>query len=272
MIRRSVPVLALLLVSCADDPERTPATCVDCGYSVGAGMGLPDGSGGSGGEAASGSGATAGEAVTLTGRVALVDDVGLEAGPLFPDPAAIRVEGQSGASVVGTWDGAEPFSIENVAFGPEVWLLSTPPVNGLALPTLELLDTTQPNMDRVVTADVAVVSQELIDTVLSLLSVPVFRNEEAAQIILRIEDTEGDPLAGVTVIARSAEVVAYGASGSFSDIATETDSSGLVLIANVPATVWPGSLVGVTFAAGALQGGADVRVVTGGVTLERILL
>jgi len=269
MIRRSVPALALVLVSCGDDPERIPSTCVDCGYITGSGTVATGGSGGGGGEAASGSGATDGEAVTLTGQVLLLDDVDFDSGPLFPDPTAIRVEGQSGASVVGSWDGVEPFSIDDVAGGPEVWLLSTPPMNGFALPTLVPLDTTMPNMAGVVTANVPVVSQDVIDTVLSLLSVPVFRNEEAAQIVLLIEDSDGAPLAGVTVTARAAEVVAYGASGSFSDIATETDSSGLVLVANVPATTWPGSLVGVTLS-GTLDRGADVRVVSGGVTRGEI--
>jgi len=266
--RCSASALALVLVACADPPDRTPATCVDCGFSVGSGVGIPS-SGGSGGEGAGGSGATAGEAVTLTGDVLLLDDFAFESGPLFPELTAIRVEGESGASVVGSWNGVDPFLIENVQFGAEVWLLATPPPNGLGLPTLGPLDTSEPNIEGVVTADVAVVSQGVIDTIFALLTVPVMRNEEQAVVLLGITDSDGDPLAGVTVTAREAEVVVYGANGTFSDLPTATDSSGLLVLGNVPASNWPGSLVAVTFS-GELEGGVNVPVVTGGVTYELI--
>jgi hypothetical protein len=71
------------------------------------------------------------------------------------------------------------------------------------------------------------------------------------------------------VIEPSAEVVVYGASGTFSDVVTATDASGLVMLVNLPASSWPGSLAGVSFS-GALEGAADVRVVAGAVTFERV--
>jgi hypothetical protein len=71
------------------------------------------------------------------------------------------------------------------------------------------------------------------------------------------------------VTAPMAETIVYGAAGTFTDDAIATDASGLVLLVNVPASTWPGTLVGVTFT-GALEGGADVRAITGAVTLEGI--
>jgi hypothetical protein len=150
-----------------------------------------------------------------------------------------------------------------------VWLLATPPDLGPALPTLGPLDTTQPNTEGVVTADLVVIGRDIIDTILGLLTVPTERDASRGMILLRVTDERGAPLEGVTAIAPNAEVVVYGDGGTFSDASTETDSSGLVLLANVPAGSWPGSLVGVTFA-GALEGGIDVRSVTGAVTFERV--
>jgi hypothetical protein len=109
----------------------------------------------------------------------------------------------------------------------------------------------------------------VIDTILAILTVPVLRDESKAILILEVSRPDGTPLPGVTVTAPTAETIVYGASGTFTDDATQTDSSGLVLLVNVPSSVWPGTLVGVTFT-GALQGGADVRAITGAVTFEGI--
>jgi hypothetical protein len=52
---------------------------------------------------------------------------------------------------------------------------------------------------------------------------------------------------------------------------TVTDLTGVVVLANAGATAYPGGFVRVEFN-GARTGGADVRVVTGAVTLTTIRL
>jgi len=73
----------------------------------------------------------------------------------------------------------------------------------------------------------------------------------------------------VSVTATTAEDVLYGASGGFSDVATETDDTGVVVLANVPAAAWPGALVNLSFS-GARSSGSKVPAVSGAVTVATI--
>jgi hypothetical protein len=268
----SVGLLFLTLASgCSEPTERTPATCQGCGIVTGGGIGVP----GSGGGAGTGSGnagtAGTGTGVTLTGNVMLLDDFSLQSGSLLiDDPVTLRAQAEGGGDVTGTWDGLEPFELENVLSDPLVWVSLTPrnPVTQ-ALPTLGPVNTSKPDASGLVTVDLAVVDRTVVDTILDILTVPVLRDESKAILILEVTRPDGTPLPGVTVTATAAETIVYGAAGTFTDDATRTDNSGLVLLVNVPATEWPGTLVGVTFT-GALQGGADVRAITGAVTFEGI--
>jgi hypothetical protein len=268
----SVALLALALApGCSEPTERTPATCQGCGVVTGGGIGLPPGSGGGAGTSgqAGMAGATAG--VTLTGNVLLLDDFSLQSGSLLiEDPVTVRAQAKGGGSMEGTWNGIAPYEIENVLSDPLVWVSLTP-VNLVtrALPTLSPVDTSNPAANGRVTVDLAVIDRTLVDTILDILTVPVLRDESKAILILEVTRGDGTPLPGVTVTAPTAETIVYGAAGTFTDDAEETDNSGLVLLVNVPASAWPGTLVGVTFT-GALQGGADVRAISGAVTFEGI--
>lgn len=264
----SVALLVMALApGCSEPTERTPATCEGCGAFTG-GVGTPGsgGSGGSGGGKAGAAGATSG--VTLKGNVILLDDFALKSGPLLDTAAELRAQARGGGSVTGDWNGLDAFVMEDVLSDPLVWVNITPDGPSAALPTLVPVNTTKP-VNGTVTQNLAVVSSVLIDTILDVLTLPTVRDPTKGILVLEARKSDGTPLAGVTVTAPTAETIVYGAAGTFTDDADETDNSGLVLLVNVPASAWPGTLVGVTFT-GALDGGADVRSITGSVTFEGI--
>lgn len=260
---------ALLGAGCSEPTERTPATCMKCGVYTGGGVGVPGTGGGAGtGGGSGGAGAMGG--VTLKGRVILLDDFAFESGPLLDDAATLRAQADGGGTAMGSWNGMDEYALDDVLNDPLTWVSVTPTTTtNMGLPTLAPVNTTRPAADGSVTQNLAVVSRTIIDTVLDILTVPTVRDESKATLILMVRKTDGSPLAGVTVTAPTAETVVYGAAGTFTDDATQTDNSGLVVLVNVPASAWPGTLVGVTFT-GALDGGADVRAITGSVTLEGI--
>jgi hypothetical protein len=263
-------LLVVLAPACSEPVERKPATCEGCGAFTGGGIGVPPAAGGSSGTGGGKSGAAGAEsAVTLTGNVILIDDFALKTGPLLDDPATLRAEAKGGGNVTGNWNGMDPFVIEDVLSDPFIWVHITPSSASVALPTLVPMNTAAPAAGGTVTQNLGVVSSLLIDTILNVLTVPVFRDPSKGILVLEVRKADGTPRPGVTVTAPTAETVVYGAAGTFTDDATQTDNSGLVLLVNVPASAWPGTLIGVTFT-GALEGGADVRSITGSVTFEGI--
>jgi hypothetical protein len=191
-------------------------------------------------------------------------------GPLLDDTATLRAQAKGGGTVMGDWNPVRPYVLENVLSDPLTWVSITPSSSvGVALPTLVPANTTRPAADGSVTLNLGVVGRAVVDTILDILTVPTVRDESKAILILEVRRTDGTPLPGVTVTAPMAETIVYGAAGTFTDDESQTDASGLVLLVNVPASAWPGTLVGVSFT-GALDGGADVRAIAGAVTLEGI--
>jgi hypothetical protein len=270
MNRYGIAVVLLLPFGCGEATERDPATCMKCGVYTGGGVGMP-GSGGGAGTGSSGAGAGATTGVTLTGNVILLDDFAVKSGPRFDVPATIRAEAKAGGSVTANWNGTDTFVLEDVLSAPLAWASVTPTPSGSeGLPTLAPVNTSRPGANGSVTQNLAVVSRTQIDTILDVLTVPTVRDPSKAILVLEVRKTDSTPLAGVTVTAPGAETVVYGAGGTFTDDATQTDNTGTVLLVNVPASAWPGTLVGVTFT-GALEGGADVRAITGAVTFEGIV-
>lgn len=263
---------AALLAACEEPTERDPVVCLGkCGYPADEGGGLPQGGRGGDDE---GEGGEAGESdgVTLTSNVLLLNDLDFRNGGPFTDSAEIRVQKAGGGSVTGNWNGTDPFRIENVLEGRAIWALGTPSaaLNNDALATLEPVRTDNPNSDGVVEADpFALVRASVMDNIYDLLTVPITLDRGRAQIVLRLVNDAGSGRAGVRVTAQNAEVVIYAASGGFSDAEMQTDNTGLVVLANTPASAWPGSLVSVSFA-GADTGAADLRVVAGAVTVVSV--
>ena len=272
---------ALIALGCASKSERPPPpTCLgNCGLSPGLGSGLPSDQGGGGSQGEGGSSGTSSKGVELTGKVLILnDDLDPSTGALLTDSVDLKSEGATGKTVTGFWDGSDDFSIKGVRVATPVWVLATPrnAVADDALPAVEPVRTDSPDAAGQVEVNLALVHSSTIEHVFDLATVPITPDPGKAQVVLLLvkKDTsvaEPPPLPGVKVTASSAEDVFYGASAAFSDVATETDATGAVVLANVPAAVWPGAEISVEFS-GAKSGGAQVRAVNGAVTVATLPL
>jgi len=119
-----------------------------------------------------------------------------------------------------------------------------------------------------VTTELTVVRESELARAFSVITQPVMLDVTKAQAVLVVQKGNRR-VAGVRVLAPTAEAVIYVENGAFSDTATETDASGIVVLANVPSSAWPGSGVTLTLS-GAVSGRWDLRVVTRGVTFAGI--
>jgi hypothetical protein len=234
--------------------------------------------GGGGAEGEGGSDGGTSKGILLTGSVLVLnDDVNFEKGPTYTGVTDLKTEAADGRTVTAQWQGSDPFALVGVRQAAPVWVLATPQnlVADDVLAALEPVRTDMPNAQGTVTANLALVHATTLDGMFDLANVPLTRDSTKAQLILRLVDktsTAADPppLAGIGVSA-TAEATLYGASGGFSSVATATDLTGVAVLANVGAAAYPGALVRVEFN-GARTGGADVRAVTGAVTLTTIRL
>ena len=275
----AVLVAASLVLGCAKHEERAPATCVgDCGLAPGLGTGLPSNPGGSAGDKGEGgSDAGVSSGVELTGNVRVLnDDLDLDTSSLLIGAVDLKTDGQNGKSVTGHWNGADPFKLSNVPPSTGAWVLATPqsPVADDALPAVDAVRTDVTDSSGTVTLSLYLVHATSLDHVFALATIPLTRDASKAQIILRFtskSSASAAPISGLNITAGSAEDVLYGASSSFSDVATETDNTGVAVLANVPGAAWPGALITVQLA-GAKTAGAQVRAVSGAVTIASLVL
>jgi hypothetical protein len=205
--------------------------------------------------------------VRLEGEVRILNDINALAASAFTDSAAILAEGETTA-VLGQWNGTDPFSISEVKGAAAVWTQVTP-TGGDALLTLAPIDTTQPNSAGVVPTVLTVVRASELEAAYGVLSTPLAPDSSKAQAILVVL-VGGRPASGIRVLAPGAEAVVYAQNGTFSDDATSTDTSGLVLVANIPSVPWPGATVSFTLTDGTTTSRWDVKVVTKGVTLAGV--
>lgn len=274
-------LIAGALASCVSttDDRAAPVTCVGTGCGVAAGRGEgspPNGMGGAEGEGEGGSDAGTSKGVLLTGTVGVLnDDVNFKVGSPYAGQVDLETEGADGRIVTAQWKGSDPFELSNVARATPVWVLATPENQQTddVMPVLEPVTTNKPDAQGTVTADLALVRATSIDGIFQRATIPLTTDSSKAQVILRIVDktsTAADPpgLAGVTVSA-VAEDILYGATGTFSDVATTTDATGTVVLANVGGAAYPGAIVSLTFS-GTRKGGGRVLAVSGAVTLTTI--
>jgi hypothetical protein len=274
-------VAVALAGACANDGERPPPpVCAgDCGRPPGVSTGFPS-QGGAGSEDEGEGGTPARETVSVTGQVELLFDNGrFDTGELFTDTAEVRTTRADGKLETSTWNGSgtEPFLLEDLPAEDTVWFLVTP-VNAKAndaAATFEPVVTSHPDAAGRVNADLGLVRDTTIDGIFSTLSLPLQRDDNLAQVVLHlVERGAGSgltPVVGVSVHADAAADVSYAVSGGYSDVSTETDATGVAVVLNVPAAKWPGALVNVQFS-GRKTGGAQVRAVTGAVSLVTLVL
>lgn len=269
-----------LLGGCSNSRERAPLVCVgNCGGPTNVRIGAPTtpGGGGESGENPGAGGDGSGKTVTLTGDVGLLLDNGrFDMAEKFLDPATIKSTNADGRTASDAWNGMDPFTVQELPEGSVSWLLVTPQTAGTdAAVTLEPVLAERPDSKGFVSADLQLVRDSNIETIFDLLTVPTQRNAKAAQIVLILTERGAGSgltrLAGITVKATSAETISYSTNGGYSSVATQTDSSGVAVLLNVPAGGWPGSLVSVQLS-GVKKGGGEVRAIGGAVSLVTVVL
>ena len=244
---------ALLAFGCSDDDERPPAlVCqgTEC-------HGPPiQGSGATTGDGDGGEPGTGGQGPIFSVSRFESDDF-LTTGP-FTSTAAILADGEGGRTLETSWNGFDPFTIEGLAERP--FLFVEPEPGNDALPTL-----LSPALRS--TVELPLARATVVESLLALSSVPLDLESDRAQVVLALVDaTRNEPFAGATLSEATAQTVLYAASGSWSDAVTETDVTGLALLANVDAGPWPGRLTSIAVSGGAV-GAIPLRTVSGAVTV-----
>lgn len=198
--------------------------------------------------------------VRVVGDVVLLNDFAEQTAVAFVEPADLRAQGQNGV-VQGRWNGSDPFSLDGLPRNGAVWTEVTP-LAGDALVTLQPMNTLEQGSPDIVQRRLAVVSASEIDFALGTISSPSTPDPRRAQAVLVA--TENDvPTSGVSVSAVGVEAVIYVDSGVYSDVATETDGSGVVLLANVAV---PSTGAIIVRYEGEVAGSAELRLVAGAVT------
>ncbi len=254
-------------VACEQPADRPPPLpCAGCGTpNTGISSGhAPPSDDMDGGTA--GSGSSSDEPITLEGEVHILQDIATLNSARFDEPAALRVEGTNG-DILGQWDGTGSFSIQGVPRADVVWTQASPVSAGL-LRAVRPVNTNAPNDVSAVRTTLGIARASDFQDAFDLLAAPIVFAENAGHAIL-IAVADGEAASGATLLAPRDAVVLYAENGAFSDTATSTDESGIVLLANVPAGAWPGSAVPVTLG-GSGSGSYAVTLVSGGVTIAEV--
>jgi hypothetical protein len=258
-----IPVAWSAAVACASKHDRPANAQLNCE----AGNCTPPPSGGGVGGKDGGTSDAPVDApggVVVAGSVKLITSDDFATAVPFPDPAKVEMEGATGLTVEGTYDGTA-FSVSGVLSSPVVWATVTPSV-ATAMPTIQPAAT-----DTGGDIELHVVQPSVIDTVYSLLTIPVTREVGAAHVVIRFLDaTSGNPVTDIAV-SHAGEVVAYDDGGSWSDVATGTGAAGYAVVVNVAPGAGP-SKQKFVFTSGTLSGGVDLLVEPDAVTLADVLV
>jgi hypothetical protein len=261
----------LWVLGCSDDRGMPdPAVCQgECGSGAEGVVGASTGSGGTGGSSgSSGASGSSNTPVELGGTVLRLNDLDFGSAPAdaYRDVARVTAEGAAAVSVSVDYNGFDPFVLTGVRRAEQVWTLVEPgDTSADAMPTLQPLFTLDAASSGALELDVALLRESVLDAAYSVVPNPVVVEPSRAQVVLLFLDGD-DPIPGVSVSAPTAARVIYAAGGTYSDDATETDDTGLVLLANLPAGDWPGSAAQVTVS-GAAVGSFATRIVADAVTI-----
>lgn len=253
MSGRALSIAAILLLAVGCAPKKNdahPPGVADC---VGAGCNPSGGSGTNPGNDAGvpiGDAATDAALVSVTGTIATTTDQGFAAAGPYTGQVIVRAEG-SASSIVETEGGvASTFGLDDVASGLNWFGVQAFGGAGSILPTLQPVQ-----VDGATPVTIVGVDAQTFSTTLFQMSPPQTQATGAAQLILFF--VKGSvPASDVSLKSwASAQAVAYDASQGYEIFATpdqgKTGSSGTVILVNVPAVPYPGSLATLQFDAGA---------------------
>ncbi len=225
------------------------------------GRGGPSGSGGSSSDGGAGSGEGGAEEPSEFAVTRFEGPDFFITGP-YSSGATLRGERRGGGESKGTWAGSGTVTLERLVSGAFVLVTPTDSTQD-SLPTVLSL----PENAEEEPLELPLVRATVLDAIFTLPTLPVSAVEGRAQVVFRVGDLRTHlPRAGATITAAGAEVVLYSDGGTWSDAVTETDPTGLVLIANVPAAPWPGRLSTITVS-GAVLGSVPYRAVEDAVSV-----
>lgn len=269
-----VALVALLPLAIGCAPKKNddhPPGISDC---VGVGCN-PTGAGGTGtgtdGGVTSGDAATDAALVSATGTLATTTDQGFAATGPYAGQVLVRAEGSAG-SIIDTEGGVtSTFTLDDVASGLNWFSVENFGGTGTILPTLQPVQ-----VDGTTPVTLVGVDSQIYTTTLFQLSPPQTKADATAQLILFFVNGSV-PAANVSLKAwAGAPAVAYDSTQGYEIFATpdqgKTGASGTVLLVNVPAVPYPGSLVTLQFDAGAGAMALAVRVAADYVTRAAIAI
>lgn len=111
-----------------------------------------------------------------------------------------------------------------------------------------------------------VVSRLNVESIFQQLVIPSELDPDSAQVLVRVTDGSGTPLAQVVPDVPEARDIIYANLGSWIEATDQTSSEGMFLAANLPAEAFPGSTTTIKLR-GAVQGSFDVPIAAGGITV-----
>lgn len=253
------------MVGCSAESDRPPSrpscTADECGVPPGSGISASGGGTGSGGQG----GSSGDELVTLTGSILQHTEDQFLQPSSFTGPGLLEAFGPNGSLREGTFvDGT--FTLPDVRASQSLWVLARPASEALHFPTWTFV-----NASSDVQVSVPVVLRSVIEEIMNAITVPAVPLQGTAQVVLRVLDANRAPLEGVTVAAPAAQLVIYGALGTWSETEVGTDPTGLVVLGNVSASAVPGNELEITLG-GAGSGSFVLRVANDTLTFVHLVL
>jgi len=267
------------LLACKEEDARPGAIgdCNDDGCAstrrngnayVGGGNGTAGNAGSAGVAGGAGSSSSA-DARTLTGTIQVVVQQDLAASSSLDGALKVRAPGANVAQVTTDVAPDGSFRLEGAATGDPLWVgIGAFDGDDAGL----LVDTLQPvAAQQTAPAGLLVMRR----TVLEEIALVGFQNNpqeldpRRGCIILRVVTEQGAPVSQVRLLFPSPDdvAVAYDSGNVYSDQQTETSARGTLVLLNVPASPYPGTVTSVAIEVSGARQDIDIRTVAGGVSV-----
>lgn len=258
---------AIALLAGCQEPEEHPPVIDTCAPGMVCFPGSSDQNPGGGSTAGSGSGGTGAAPEVVRGNVRELVDDSFASSIAFTGQATVRAEGVQRGVVEAAFTGIGRFELRGFKPSDPLWLGAFPEANRGVLPTLSPVPLAAA-FDEV---DLGVVRDDSLELVFQLSTTSAERLAGSGQVILFFVDARNaqQGVAGITVSLPQAQFVSYGIAGSWSDLETRTDQTGLVVLANVAASAFPGSTQRIALS-GRASGFVSVRVAADAVSLVEV--
>jgi len=257
---------SLGLFACSEKDTEPAPQIEDCVGETCKPVGPGGNTGGSGGSGGNGGGDLDGVTTTVVGTILSTVDSGFQLGATYVGASKVKAYGKDG-TIIETDTAAGQFIIEDVAAGLNWFTLEDQHVQRTLIPTLQPIVVDPDNPQTVLVG----VDEQLFLGVLDMMVPAQTARSEAGHAILFFVDELSQPVTGVSLTSwGSAEAVGYDLSPTYevADPPSEgaTGPAGTVMLVNLPATPYPGSLVDIQFEVNGEPKVVSIRVAAGHVT------